>query len=125
MNGLHDHDFGDGLYEILPETVSICALGWNHEDVANTYVLAEIAESPYVMGGAQRAENVTGIFAQGRPRQIQDRKIIGFKSFPPDGVGAGICDDQIRPLLIDHRHQQVHRIIADPAAGFEVNTARR
>jgi hypothetical protein len=52
INCLHDHDLGERLNEILPEAVSIRALGGDHEHVANTYVLAEITESPYVMGSA-------------------------------------------------------------------------
>jgi len=104
IHHLHDHDLGDGLNEILSKAIGIRALGRDHEHVANTYVLAEVAVSPYVMGGAQRTEDVAGLFCQGRPRQIQDGKIIGFKTFPADGVRAGICDDQIGSLFVDHGH---------------------
>lgn len=108
INDLHNHDLGDGLNEILPKAIGICALGRDHEHVTDTYVPAEVAESPYVMGGTQRPEDVTGLFRQGRPRQIQDGKIIGFKTFPADGVRAGIRDDQIRSFLVNDGHQQVH-----------------
>jgi len=46
-----------------------------------------------------------------------------FKSFPSHGTGASVGDHQIVIFFIHHLDDNVHGIIADPAAGFKADSA--
>ena len=55
-------DLRQRLDEVLSEAVGVGSLGGDHQDIAGLDGCTEVEVSPHIMGRAQRAQDVAGIF---------------------------------------------------------------
>ena len=116
--------FRKRLDERLPETVSVGALARDHQDVARLDAIPEVAVSPDVAGGAQRAEYEGVSLYKGWPGEIDDGAIVGFEALPSDDIRATVHNDEILRLLVYHGQKDMHGVVDQPAARLSEHIAK-